>query len=153
MNDVKRGLGIWMLNTEILKDENFKEQIEVLIKKEQGNLMYKDEKRIWWDNLKYDIGKCAREYSKIIQKIKKRKEKEIRIELRDELSKEVVNLQKTVMLEEKLKEIEDKQYKGAMIRSKAKYLVEGEKCTRFFFNMEKNRQRAGMIKELIGKGG
>lgn len=153
MNDVKRGLGIWMLNTEILKDENFKEQIEVLIKKEQGNLMYKDEKRIWWDNLKYDIGKCAREYSKIILKIKKRKEKEIRIELRDELSKEVVNLQKTVMLEEKLKEIEDKKYKGAMIRSKAKYLVEGEKCTRFFFNMEKNRQRAGMIKELIGKGG
>lgn len=153
MNDVKRGPGIWMLNTEILKDENFKEQIEVLIKKEQGNLMYKDEKRIWWDNLKYDIGKCAREYSKIIQKIKKRKEKEIRIELRDELSKEVVNLQKTVMLEEKLKEIEDKKYKGAMIRSKAKYLVEGEKCTRFFFNMEKNRQRAGMIKELIGKGG
>lgn len=139
MNDVKRGLGIWMLNTEILKDENFQEKIEVLIKKEQGNQMYKDEKRIWWDNLKYDIGKCAREYSKIILKIKKRKEKEIRIELRDELSKEVVNLQKTVMLEEKLKEIEDKQYKGAMIRSKAKYLVEGEKCARFFFNMEKNQ--------------
>ncbi len=40
-----------------------------------------------------------------------------------------------------------------MIRSKAKYLVEGEKCTSFFFNMEKNRQRAGMIKELIGRRG
>lgn len=63
------------------------------IKKEQGNQMHKEEKRIWWDNLKYDIGKYAREYSRIIQKIKKRKE-EIRIELRDELSKEDFNIQK-----------------------------------------------------------
>ncbi len=31
--------------------------------------------------------------------------------------------------------------------------MEGEKCTSFFFNMEKNRQRAGMIKELIGRRG
>ncbi len=153
MSGIKRGPGIWILNTEILKDENFKEKIVEFIKKEQENQMHKEEKRIWWDNLKYDIGKCAREYSRIIQKIKKRKEEEIRIELRDELSKEDFNIQKTVMLEDKLREIEERKFKGAMIRSKAKYLVEGEKCTSFFFNMEKNRQRAGMIKELIGRRG
>ncbi len=45
------------------------------IKKDQENQMHKEEKRIWWDNLKYDIGKCAREYSRIIQKIKKEKKK------------------------------------------------------------------------------
>ncbi len=81
------------------------------IKKDQENQMHKEEKRIWWDNLKYDIGKCAREYSRIIQKIKKRKEEEIRIELRDELSKEDFNIQKTVMLEDKLREIEERKLK------------------------------------------
>ncbi len=49
--------------------------------------------------------------------------------------------------------MEERKYKGAIVRSRAKYIVEGEKCTKLFFNMEKNRQRAGIIKELRCKDG
>ncbi len=37
-----------------------------------------------------------------------------------------------------------------IIRSKAKYVVEGERrSTKFFFNLEKNRQKADLIKEVV----
>ncbi len=40
-----------------------------------------------------------------------------------------------------------------MLRSKAKYTIEGEKCNRFFFNLEKSRGKAETIKELKNKDG
>lgn len=36
-------------------------------------------------------------------------------------------------LHEQLREIEDEKCKGGIIRSKAKYIVEGERSTKFFF--------------------
>ncbi len=44
-------------------------------------------------------------------------------------------------------------YEGAMLRSKAKYLVEGDKCTTFFFDLEKGRGKAEMIKLIRGVNG
>lgn len=69
------------------------------------------------------------------------------------LSKEEVNVQKVVLLEEDLSKIEEEKYRGVMIRSKAKYTVEGEKCTKFFFNLERSRKKAETIKEIKCKDG
>ncbi len=70
-----------------------------------------------------------------------------------ELNKENKDIQKIKEMEGKLKEIEEKEFEGAMLRSKAKYLVEGEKCTKFFFDLEKKRGKAEMIKEIRGENG
>lgn len=40
-----------------------------------------------------------------------------------------------------------------MLRSQAKYTVEGEKCNRLFFHLEKSRGRAEIIKELKSRDG
>lgn len=69
------------------------------------------------------------------------------------LSKEEVNVQKVVLLKEDLSKIEEEKYRGVMIRSKAKYTVEGEKCTKFFFNLERSRKKAETIKEIKCKDG
>lgn len=151
LSGVKRGPGLWVLNVDLLKERGFKERIEDLIKEEQKNQMYKEDKRIWWDNVKYGIGKYASDFSKLVQRAKNIKEKEVRKELKEALCEGGENTQRILILEEKLREIEERKFKGAMIRSKAKYMVEGEKCTKFFFNLEKSRQRAGTIKELKGK--
>ncbi len=39
-----------------------------------------------------------------------------------------------------------------MIRSRAKNVMEGERCTKFFFNLEESRQKADTIKEVLKKG-
>lgn len=152
MSGIKRGPGLWMLNTEILKTEGFCMKLEELMKREMEDQLYNEDKRIWWDNMKYEISKCTKEHSRLIQKAKKGEEYRIRRELKEEQSKDGKDSQRIIHLEEKIKEIEERKCKGAMV-SRAKYIVEGEKCTKFFFNMEKNRQRSGMIKELRSKDG
>jgi len=49
--------------------------------------------------------------------------------------------------------MEEKKYEGVRLRSKVKYIVEGEKCIKFFFDLEKIRGKVGMIKEIRGKNG
>ncbi len=52
----KRGPGVWILNTGLLSNENYRMGIEELLekrKKEDG--MYLEDKRLWWQNVKYEI--------------------------------------------------------------------------------------------------
>lgn len=152
-NEIERGNGIWVLNTEILKKEAYRKTIVDIINTEKQNSMYQEDKRIWWDNTKYEIKKHTIKMSKLIQKARKNKEIEVRKELNDKLNKENVDMERIINLEEELRNIEEKKCKGAMIRSRAKYLIEGEKCTHFFFNLEENKGNGEIIKELKKKMG
>ena len=42
----------------------------------------------------------------------------------------------------------DQKCKGAQIRSRSKWIYEGEKNTKYFFNLEKRHQSSNVIKEL-----
>ncbi len=148
-----KGPGVWILNAEILKHESFKKGIDHLLEEEKKNAMYLEDKRQWWENVKFEIKKYSINYCKILQRVKRAKENEIRRSLKEELNNKEVNVQKVVEMEEKLKKIEEEKCKGAMLRSKAKYTIEGEKCNRFFFNLEKSRGKAETIKELKNKDG
>lgn len=155
---VERGSGVWVLNATILKEESYKERIKQLLEVSKLNKIYAEEKRIWWDNVKLDIKSLSIHYCKLLKKAKIRKETEIRKEIDQEEKRQEQNLNeedigKILNLREKLREIEDEKCKGAIIRSKAKYVVEGERCTKFFFDLEKNRQRADLMKEVLDKNG
>ena len=152
-NKVQRGPGIWVLNTKMLENEDYVLKVKEIIEKEKKNEMYEEDKRIWWENVKFLIKKFSIKYCSLIRKCKRYKEKEIKESLEVELNKEYKDIQKIKEMEEKLKEIEEKEYEGARLRSKAKYTVEGEKCTKFFFDLEKKRGKAETIKEIRGKNG
>ena len=152
-SSVKRGPGVWVLNVEVLKNEEYVLSIKEIIEKEKENEMYSEDKRIWWENVKYLVKKFTIKYCKLIQMCKRKKEREIREKLEKELNENGKDIQKIKELEGILKEMEEKKYEGARLRSKAKYTVEGEKCTKFFFDLEKIRGKAGMIKEIRGKNG
>ncbi len=92
-------------------------------------------------------------YCHLLQKVKRTKEKELRRTLKEELNKNEVNVQKVIKMENTLGKIEEEKCKGAMLRSQAKYTVEGEKCNRLFFHLEKSRGRAEIIKELKSRNG
>ncbi len=120
-----KGPGVLILNTEILKHESLKKGIDHLLEEEKTDAMYLEDKRQWWENVKYSINYC-----KILQRVKRAKEKEIR-SLKEELNNKV-NVQKVFEMEEKLKRIEEEKCMGALLRSKAKYTIEGEKCNILF---------------------
>ena len=152
-NKVQRGPGIWVLNTKMLQNEDYVLKVKEIIEEEKQNEMYEEDKRIWWENVKFLIKKFSIKYCSVIRKCKRYKEKEIKESLEVELNKENKEIQKIKEMEEKLKEIEEKEYEGARLRSKAKYMVEGEKCTKFFFDLEKKKGKAETIKEIRGKNG
>ncbi len=121
---VVRGKGIWCLNNELLKDEGYKMKIEEIITNERGNGMYEEDKRVWWDNVKYEIKKYSIKYSSLIQNIKRKEELTVRNVLKEELQKENGDIETILVYENRLKEIEGEKCRGAMIRSRAK------KCNR-----------------------
>ncbi|MGL5245458.1 MAG: endonuclease/exonuclease/phosphatase family protein, partial [Sarcina sp.] len=150
-NKEDRGPGVWILNSELLKDENYKLGVYDLIESEKKNGMYLEDKRIWWENVKYEIKKYSIKCSKVMRKAKNAREQGIRDSLRKETKEKEIDVQKIIELEEKLKKIEEEKCQGARLRSKAKYTVEGEKCTKFFFDLERRKGRAESIKELKNK--
>jgi len=63
---VKRGSGVWVLNVEVLKNEEYVLSIKEIIEKEKENEMYSEDKRIWWENVKYLVKKFIIKYCKLI---------------------------------------------------------------------------------------
>ncbi len=130
-----------------------KGKIKQILENSKMNKMYEEEKRIWWDNVKWDIKNASIQHCIFLRKVKNMKEMEIRKELEKETQRiegnEKEDLGKMLKLQDQLREIEYEKCKGGIIRSKAKYVVEGERSTKFFFNLEKNRQKADLIKEVV----
>lgn len=73
--------------------------------------------------------------------------------MKEELQKDYGDIETIIINENRLKEIEEEKCRGAMIRSRAKNVMEGERCTKFFFNLEESRQKADTIKEVLIKDG
>ncbi|KAF3847406.1 hypothetical protein F7725_020434 [Dissostichus mawsoni] len=94
-------------------------------------------------------------YSSGRNKREREREKKVRRELEREAEKvdEEIgrDLGNYTRLKEELGEIERGKCMGAIIRSRAEYLVEGEKCTGFFLGMEKRKQVKNYIKQIEGE--
>lgn len=152
---VERGPGVWVLNAELLKNESYKMEIENVIINSINNILYDEEKSLWWDNLKKVMKKISIEYSKRLQKTKKSKERFLNKEWEEEMKKMSegkMDVTKIVFLEEQFKKIEEEKCRGAKIRSRAKNTVEGERSTKFFFEFEKSRKHAELIKSILKDG-
>lgn len=80
-----KGPGVWILNTDVLKNESFKKEIENILDERKKDLMYMEDKRQWWENVKYRIKKYSINYCNLLQKVEKTKEKEVRRTLKEEL--------------------------------------------------------------------
>ncbi len=81
---IERGKGVWVLNAEILKDESYKGKIKQIVENSKMHKMYEEGKRIWWDNVKWDIKNASIQYCKILRKVKNMKEMKTRKELEKE---------------------------------------------------------------------
>ncbi len=62
------------------------------------------------------------------------------------------DIRKIVVLEGKLKKMEEDKCTGARISSKIRNTVEGERSTKFFYEVEKARQKVDLIKNVSLEG-
>ena len=141
----KRGKGFWKLNNSLLKDEIYKQGIKNIIKKfkiEHNNF----DNQLKWEMCKIKIREYSIKYASDVSKKRKKHITSIEEEY-NELCKKLDNDQSTKNIDkiDRLKHEIDKWYeyqcKGAYVRSRPRWLEFGEKSSKYFFTLKRQKAR------------
>ena len=155
----EKGHGYWKLNNSLLENQNYNEGIERLVNdtiNECNNVL---NARQTWDLCKNRIRSFSINFAKAIKKENDSKmsdlEKSLKMAfekiLSDPTNINLVQEYEKVKLEYEL--LYHHYMKGLIIRSKAKWTEEGEKCSKYFMNLEKRNFSKKSITDLIDTDG
>ena len=157
-NENKRGKGFWKLNNSIIDNKDYEEGVRALVNDinlEYGNI---NNANILWEYIKIRIKLFSIAYSVNLAKSKRTKINILEEKLNEFDNKNVVdNIRDTSLDRSQMKKELDHQYlqraKGYQVRSRAKWVQEGEKSSAYFLNLEKIRQTNNRIEELKDDSG
>ena len=133
-----KGPGIWKMNANTIQSNIFRESLEKLWPGWVRRIDDYDDILTWWDMIKIllkhltiDISKSMNIKKPTIEQLEKRLNS-IKDSDKNIHKQECKNLQKTI------KQYYEKQTEAARIRSRVKDFEEGEKSSKYFFNLEKH---------------
>ena len=149
---VKRGPGFWCFNNSLLNDKTFCSSMEKLIDDHIRFLPCFPCLQDWWEFFKQSVKEESISYSR-----KKRRQLQ-----RDQvmLTNKLIRLRQRLVdgdssvislisdTECRLKALRIKQAEGIIIRSKAEWLEEGERPSRYFFNLQKMKAQRSHISSV-----
>ena len=155
-----RGPGYWKMNASILKDSKYIDIIKHVINDTKTEYQTQLDKRSLWEMVKIKIKEVSIKYS--VSKAKSRSNRAKLIE--HKLSKiecllQEANSNKTFLqneydtLKNELNTLSDFKAKGYQIRSRAKWIEEGEQSTSYFLRLEKKHQLFNQIDALKAENG
>ena len=154
---ISKGPGLWILNNSILKDRVYQKLISELWenwKPKKGNF---NNLLLWWDVGKKRIKSLTIDYCK-----EKRRTERIYIQNLKHIEKHLTHLSEQgqlkdmteiVMVQDKIKEYEYKELNGARLRAKVQEIEQGERCTSYFVNLEKQRYNNKIMHTLLTEDG
>ena len=140
VNNVK-GLGFWKFNCTLLQDREYIAMVKNVIDDTVKNNSEADPG--WkWETIKLAIRSKSIQYA---SRKKKSKENIIAaLESRLKRLENMLNIDPTQEIEKDIKEIEEEldiyiaeKTRGAMVRSRARWVEEGERSSKYFYNLEK----------------
>lgn len=152
-----RGPGIWKFNNTLLNDEQYVAMIQNTYTETQNKYRYLADKRLFWEMMKMEIRNVTISYTKHKAKLTYHREKEIKRQL-DHLDAVICNdffschidhaLQEYDNLKTELRSIYEDRGKQAMFRAKCRWVENGERPTKYFFNLEKQNYNKKTIGEI-----
>jgi exonuclease III len=158
INNGTRGKGYWKLNTNLLHDDKYINDIKYIIsetmREYESTLPYK----LIWDLCKIKIKEFSVKYG--ICQSRKRKENMYNIEnkiqdidksLAEKFEKNLYDKRK--LLQEQLDNDILLKARGAQIRSRAKWIEDGERSNSYFLRLESHRQTNNKIELLLTDDG
>lgn len=147
----------WKLNSSLLLNDDVKKEVTYMISHFWSKARKDKQFGINWELFKFEVGKFLRKFSS--SKAKSRRAEEERIvtsisyiskknpdTLLEEEKVELANLQI------KLDELYKQKAKGAFIRSRTRWIEEGEQNSHYFFNLEKHHSKNNNINKLNVNG-
>ena len=158
----------WKFNSSLLRDKSFVDEInnEINNVKEEYIISPKetpDEKLIFSipDELFLDFLLMkirSKTISYAVNKNKKSREEEKQLEqtisFLDKMEqKDIQEIRDLEIKREQLKDIREKRMRGVLLRSRARWIAEGEKISNYFCNLEKRHYVSKHMARIIDKGG
>ena len=154
--NMQRGKGYWKLNVSVLKEEEYKTGIKQLIFETYKEYRDISNERLIWDLCKirikeYSIKYCCKRAKKRKCKIQliQQELKKIEENIKENPSEETQH--KHRQLKSDLEVLLLEKAAGAQIRARAEWTETGEKSTKYFLNLETQRQNKNVISTLRGK--
>ena len=150
-NKRAKGNGFWKFDSSLIKDRIYVSEIKHLVSSFLSNDISSMNTQLKWEFLKYEIRKFTIDYTK--RKAKERRKQQALLE--SELEKlennleSSENLRKYESLKSDLELIYDHIAEGVRLRSKCDWYEQGEKSTKLFLNLEKQRGNQNRIRKLI----
>ena len=135
IHDLKRGSGYWKFNVKYLDDSEYKRGVKSIIDNlEDNNPIAK------WETFKLRVKEFSIRYAKNSHVQDRQKIRTLENELYtiETGNSGDFNMNRKREIERELDILIDYKIKGAQIRSKAKYIVDGEKIQTFFFLWRKS---------------
>ena len=159
LDHVKRGPGLWRLNTRLLLDEDMVTHARGLIRMciIQNRLLGARES---WELIKMKIKKFLQQEG-VKKAAETKNERKALMEIYDDLCNEleidcIVDTCKEVdmmsIIKQRINCIDDVKAEGAILRSRVKWAEEGEKNTNYFLAIEKRNYNAKLMKKLYING-
>ena len=148
-----RGPGLWKFNNSLLQDTNFIEYISDHMNALIEGTEHFPSVKLWWNFFKNSLQAEIISFSRT-------KRKNLSHE-RVMLTNKIISLKALLVsgdfsvssvirdLENKLKDLVLEELSGVTIRSKARWLEEGEKPSRFFFKLERERIQRNSISSVL----
>ena len=146
----KRGCGYWKLNTNLLSNKEYlvkiNELCEATFECEGSSTEYGPDFLDKWDQFKKSVADLSKEFSREVSseltEVKANLSEKI-VEMEDQLE-QLSEDELTLLLKSKedLDEIMMTKTAGIIFRSKCKWINEGERNTKYFLNLEKQRATA-----------
>ncbi len=154
--DNDKGPGYWKLNAKLLELPEFDFMVKRLANDARNNYHGLDG-RMTWEVFKFNTQEGGLKMGKARAKMQKeyinRLQKSIDDLNKRESNGDPIDTNEKTKLNEMLNKYYDEKHEGYMIRSKCKWVHEGERSTKFFFNLEKTLQGNNIIKEIKDKDG
>ena len=146
-----KGPGVWKLNNSLLSEADYVSEMKEKIPKwcSEAEQDLPDNIGSQWGFIKHKIGEFSRNYGAKLKKAKNILKLNIEREM-DELSQNLNDSNKVIFqnLKLKLDEIIEQEVKGSILRSLCTEYENGEKCSKYFFSLEKNRFKQKTITRL-----
>ena len=144
----RRGPGTWKLNISLFSDDYYCRETEAFLKYWSLRKNAFANLQEWWDECKTKLKSIAIKHSVRRSKQYKAKERNLLHELSRLHNDQTPDVHEIQRIEHELTSLADEKARGAQIRSRASWIEEGERPTRYFFNLEKRKQPKSCISKL-----
>ena len=150
---LRRGRGLWKFNTSLLHDTKYVTNIKQIIKDTSNQLDYLEDRGLKWEMIKMKIRDftipCTIKIKKANSKIKQDLQKNL-----DYLHEKIQGDDSELFIEQyydiknELEQMEKHEAHGIMLRSKVRWIEEGEKNTNYFLSLEKRNYCNKLITQI-----